>query len=147
MAKKTKKAVKTKKKAAAKKSARKKPVARKPAKVPAKKKAAASKPAQKSSRKLGKLAPGKGYQPAPNEKLLGLVDDYFSHVEVIALFLKDPLAVGNVIHVHGHTTDFTIPVESLQIDHRSVQSAKKGDSIGIKVTQKSRKGDRVYRVD
>lgn len=147
MAKKTKKKKKTpkpgKKKAARKPARKKKAAARKVSKArrPAKKKSSASKASRKS------VAPAAGtYQPAPNERLLGEVDDYFSHVEVIALYLKDSLSVGDTIHVHGHTTDYTVTVGSMQIDHQSVQGAKKGDSVGIKVPQKSRKGDRVYRV-
>lgn len=80
------------------------------------------------------------------ETLLGEVDDYFAHVEVIALVLKDSLSVGDQIHVHGHTTDLTQKVESMQIEHQSVQNGKKGDSIGIKVSDHCRKGDKVYRV-
>jgi hypothetical protein len=147
------------------KAKKKKPAARKPARKPKKavrktvKKAArkaavrkspAAKPSSSapkpSKRSPGKLAPGSGYQPAANETFLGLVDDYFAHVEVIALYLKDRLAVGDVIHVHGHTTDYTQRVDSMQTDHKPVTAATKGSSIGVKVGQKSRKGDRVFRV-
>lgn len=77
---------------------------------------------------------------------IGEIEDYFAHVSVIALYLKQPLSVGDAIHVHGHTTDFIQSVESMQIEHVPVQNAKKGDSVGIRVGDKSRKGDKVFKL-
>ena len=127
-----------KKKAPKKKAApakKKKPVAKKAAKKAAPK-AAKSKAPQP-------LAP-KPRLGLPGEKILGEVEDYFGKISVIALTLKEPLAVGDTVHVHGHTTDFTEPVQSMQIEHKSVKTAKKKDGVGIKVTQKARKGDSVF---
>ncbi|MDI6641083.1 MAG: translation elongation factor-like protein [Elusimicrobiota bacterium] len=80
------------------------------------------------------------------ELKLGVVDDYFAKVGVIALKLEDEVKVGDTIHVKGHTTDFTQEVNSMQIEHVNVQKASKGDSIGIKVNERVRKGDIVYKV-
>ncbi|MFC1500870.1 translation elongation factor-like protein [Elusimicrobiota bacterium] len=80
------------------------------------------------------------------EKKIGEVDDFFAHVGVVALVLKDKLNVGDTIRIHGHTTDFTQKVESMQIEHEKIEKAKKGDSIGIKVRDKVRKHDTVYKV-
>ena len=80
------------------------------------------------------------------ELKLGAVDDYFAKVGVIALKLEDEVAVGDTIHVKGHTTDFTQTITSMQIEHVNVQKASKGDSIGIKVNERARKGDIVYKV-
>ncbi|MFN3966975.1 MAG: HD domain-containing phosphohydrolase, partial [Endomicrobiia bacterium] len=55
------------------------------------------------------------------ELRLGIVDDFFSHVSVIALKLEDEVSVGDTIHVKGHTTDFTQTVDSMQIEHTPVQ--------------------------
>jgi putative protease len=55
--------------------------------------------------------------------------------------------VGDTIHVLGHTTDFTETVESIQIDHASVDKAKKGDDVGIRVVGRAREHDKVYRVE
>ena len=87
-----------------------------------------------------------GYRPAANETKLGDVEDYFSHIGVVALILEAALVVGDTIHIHGHTTDLTQKVESMQINHVPVQSARRGDSLGIKVNDKCRKGDKVYLV-
>jgi len=80
------------------------------------------------------------------ELRLGVVDDFFSHVGVIAIKLEEEISLGDTIHVKGHTTDFTQTVESMQIEHVSVQKAKKGDNVGIKVKERARKGDIVYKV-
>jgi len=80
------------------------------------------------------------------ETVIGKVEDYFAHIGVIALKLQAELAVGDTIHVKGHTTDLTQTVDSIQIEHQDVQTAKAGDSIGIKVKERVRKGDTVYKV-
>lgn len=130
---------KAKAKAAKPRKAAKKPVRQSGA--PTKAKATASPQKQKRT----PIAPLAHVVPA-NHRELGHVEDYFAHVEVIALFLKEPLAVGDVIHVRGHTTDLTQAVESMQIDHKPIQAAKKGAEVGIKVNDKCRKGDLVYKV-
>ena len=80
------------------------------------------------------------------EKKIGEVDDYFAHVGVAALVLKGDLLVTDTIHIKGHTTDLTQLVGSMQIDHKTVEKAKKKDSVGIKVKDRVRKGDTVYKV-
>lgn len=85
-------------------------------------------------------------RPRVTEHKIGEVEDYFSRIGVIALTLADSLSIGDTIHVKGHTTDLTQRVDSMQIEHQPVQNAKKGDSVGIKVNDKCRKGDVVYRV-
>ncbi|MBI4054799.1 MAG: translation elongation factor-like protein [Elusimicrobia bacterium] len=77
---------------------------------------------------------------------LGIAEDYFSHVGAVALKLKAPLTVGERIRVKGHTTDLTQEVSSLQIDRLPVERAKKGDSVGILVSARARRGDAVYKV-
>jgi putative protease len=54
--------------------------------------------------------------------------------------------VGDKIHVKGHTTDMEAVVESMQINNVNVQEAKAGDSVGVKVGDRARKGDSVYKV-
>ncbi len=83
----------------------------------------------------------------PKETLIGEVMGYYSHVGVIAVTLLSSLKVGDKIHVKGATTDFTQKIDSMQIEHRKVTSAKKGDSVGIKIKDKARKNDKVYKVE
>jgi len=81
------------------------------------------------------------------EKEIGKVSSYFSHVEVAAVKLSGKLKVGDKIHVKGHTTDFEQEVDSMQINREEVKEAKKGDEIGIKVKEKVRPNDSVYLVE
>ena len=60
--------------------------------------------------------------------------------------LTAALKVGDKIHIKGHTTDLGMTVDSMQIDNVSVQVAKAGDSIGVKVSDRVRSGDTVYKV-
>ena len=80
------------------------------------------------------------------EKQLGVIDDFFAKVGVMALKLEDTVKIGDTIHIKGHTTDINQAVASMQIDNKPVQEAKKGDSVGIKIDGRARKGDMVYRV-
>lgn len=80
------------------------------------------------------------------EKEIGRVSSYFSHVGVAAIKLTGSLKVGDKVHVKGHTTDFEVPIGSIQIERKAVKSAKKGDHIGIKVSEKVRPNDKVFLV-
>jgi putative protease len=80
------------------------------------------------------------------EKLVGEVALYFSNLEVAAIDLSDKLKIGDEIHIKGHTTDFTQTVDSIQIDNEKIDSAKKGDSIGLKVSEPVRENDQVFLV-
>jgi translation elongation factor EF-1alpha len=81
------------------------------------------------------------------EKEIGYVSDYFRKISVAAVEITSgPVSVGDTIHFKGHTTDFKLEVNSMQIEHESVTEAKQGDSIGVKVSEKVRKGDKVYKI-
>lgn len=79
------------------------------------------------------------------EKQIGEVSNYFEHVSVAAIKLEAPLKVGDTIEFRGGEVDFEQKVESMQIQHKPVSAAKKGDEIGIKVTGKVRKGYKVFK--
>ena len=81
-----------------------------------------------------------------DEKEIGRVSGYFSHVGVAAIKLSSGLKVGDKVHIKGHTTDFEVKIGSMQIERNSVKTAKKGDHIGIKVPDKVRPNDRVLLV-
>jgi len=80
------------------------------------------------------------------EREVGRVSDYFARIGVAGIDLTGPLRVGDTIHIKGHTTDFEQSVDSIQIEHASVDAAKAGDKIGIKVEDRCRRGDHVYVV-
>ena len=80
------------------------------------------------------------------EKEIGKVMSYFTHVGVAAVTLSGNLKIGDKIHIKGHTTDFEQEVESMQIDREDVKEAKEGDDVGIKVKERVRPNDIVYLV-
>ncbi len=80
------------------------------------------------------------------ETEIGEIFCYFSKIGVAAIKLKKPLKKGEMIHVKGHTTDLKQKVESMQIDNKAVAEAKNGDEIGLKVKDRVRPGDKVYKV-
>ncbi|MCD5391044.1 translation elongation factor-like protein [candidate division NPL-UPA2 bacterium] len=77
---------------------------------------------------------------------IGKVAHYFSHVEAGVIELSAPLKVGDTIQIKGHTTDFTQTVDSMQIERDPIQEGKKGDAVGVKVKEKVRQGDIVYKI-
>jgi selenocysteine-specific translation elongation factor len=80
------------------------------------------------------------------EKIIGNVSDFFAHPVVAGIELTATLKVGDKIHIKGHTTDLELVVESMQIKNKNVTEAKAGDSIGIKVSDRVRAGDSVYKI-
>ncbi len=81
------------------------------------------------------------------EEKIGYVSNYFSKISVAAVEITDgTVSVGDTLHLFGHTTDFESTVHSMQIEHKSVTEAKKGDSVGVKVSDKVRRGDKVYKL-
>jgi translation elongation factor EF-1alpha len=80
-------------------------------------------------------------------KQIGRVTHYFSNIGVAVIELTDKLKVGEEIRiVGGEGTDFTQEVDSMEVDHQKIKEAKKGDSIGLKVSQKVREDYKVYKV-
>ncbi len=81
------------------------------------------------------------------EKKIGFVSNYFSKISVAAVEITDgTVSVGDTLHYLGYTTDFESRVHSMQIELKSVTEAKKGDSVGIKVAEKVREKDKVYKI-
>ncbi len=80
------------------------------------------------------------------EEIIGKVDDFFAHPVVAGIELIGSIKVGDRIHIKGHTTDIEFTVASMQIDNVNASQAKAGDSVGIKVSERVRRGDTVYKV-
>jgi translation elongation factor EF-1alpha len=78
------------------------------------------------------------------EKKIGVITHYFGHISVGIIELSAPLKVGDKIRIKGAHDDFVQDVETMQIEHAPVESAKKGDAVGIKVIQKVHPNDEVY---
>ncbi len=81
------------------------------------------------------------------EEKIGVISHYFGEISVAGIEIeKGKLEVGNTIRIKGYTTDFTQTIKSMQIDLQAVEVAKKGDSIGIKVSERVRGHDEVFKV-
>jgi hypothetical protein len=112
--------------------------------------ATAKKTPAKRARRAAKKAKAKPPRPTviPPAKgvLLGYVEDYFARVGVVALTLERPVALGAHLHVLGFTTNFEQTLDSMQMEHQTLLEAKKGQSVGFKVTTRARRGDHVYLI-
>ncbi len=77
---------------------------------------------------------------------VGKVTHFFNKANVAGIKLSGQLSVGDTIHILGHTTDLTETVDSMQVEHESVQSAGSEAEIGLKVDEHVREHDTVYLV-
>ena len=80
------------------------------------------------------------------EEVIGKVSDFFARPVVAGIELTETLKLGDRIHIKGHTTDIEFTVDSMQIDNVDVKEAKAGDSVGVKVSERVRRGDTVCKV-
>ena len=80
------------------------------------------------------------------ELKIGSVSEFFSRPVVAGVDLTGVLNLGDKVHIKGHTTDLEFVVESMQIQNENVEAAKAGDAIGIRVPDRVRRGDSVYKV-
>jgi len=80
------------------------------------------------------------------KELVGRVTHYYGKISVAVVELEGSLSVGDEISIEGKTTNFKQKVESMQIEHKNVERAEPGQSIGLKVIDKVREGDLVYKI-
>ncbi len=83
---------------------------------------------------------------AEEGKLIGKITHYFGNIGVAVIELTDTLKEGEKIKIMGGETDFEQTVDSMEVDHKKVDKAKKGDGVGLKVSQKVREGYKVYKI-
>lgn len=77
---------------------------------------------------------------------VGKVSDFFARPVVAGITLTGTLKLGDRIHIQGHTTDLELTIDSMQINNVNVTEGKASDSVGIKVPERVRPGDKVYKV-
>jgi len=77
---------------------------------------------------------------------IGKITHYFTRIGVAVVELSDKISIGDRILIQGATTNFEQVVESMQIEHKNVETAEAGQSIGLKVEQRVREGDKVYKI-
>ncbi len=95
-----------------------------------------------------KPSPARPAAPVSSEQRIGVVTHYYGHLSVAAMQLEPgaSLRVGDVIHICGHTTDFTQRVESLEVDHAAVSEVGPKDDFGLKVIDHAREHDIFFKV-
>lgn len=81
------------------------------------------------------------------EAQIGEVTHYFSNISVAVLDLDRPLRAGDSIRIIGETTDFQQTVTSMQVNHVDVTEAQPGQEVAVKVDDRVRPGDEVFRVE
>ena len=81
------------------------------------------------------------------EKKVGEVTHYWGKIAVAGIKLTGALSQGDTIRIKGATTDFEQTVGSMQIEHQDMETAKKGQEVGLRVKDKVRRGDTVYKVE
>lgn len=79
-------------------------------------------------------------------KLIGKITHFFGNISVAVIELSDKLKVGDTIRIVGGETDFNQTVDSMEEEHKKVKEAKKGQSVGLKVSQKVHEGYRVFKI-
>jgi translation elongation factor EF-1alpha len=90
--------------------------------------------------------PKKEVRESMKEEQIGKITHFFPHIPAGVIELGKELQVGDTIHIKGHTTDLTQTIGSMQIDNASVQKGKKGDDVAIKLKERVRIHDLVYKV-
>lgn len=83
----------------------------------------------------------------PEKVEIGKVANFYSRISVAVVELSAKISVGDKISIEGATTNFEQTVDSMQIEHESIKEAKAGQSIGLKVKDRVRIGDIVYRLE
>jgi len=77
---------------------------------------------------------------------VGRVTHFYPKISVAIVELKAPLSIGDKILIKGATTNFEQKVESMQIEHKDIERAEAGQIIGLKVNQRARENDKVYKI-
>ena len=77
---------------------------------------------------------------------VGTVSAFFARPVVAGIDLTGEVRVGDTLRIRGHTTDLEVRIESMQVDRQDVAVANAGQSVGIKIPDRVRPGDRVYKV-
>lgn len=80
------------------------------------------------------------------EKEIGRVTNYFSQIGVAVIQLTGPLQLEDEVRIKGGTRDFQQRVESMQVEHQPIDKAEAGQEVAVKLDQKARPNDRVYKV-
>jgi putative protease len=81
------------------------------------------------------------------EKEIGYISNFYKKISVAAVEMTDgPVSINDNLHIKGNVTDLELKAESMEIEHKPVTEVNRGDSIGLKVSEKVRRKDKVYKI-
>jgi putative protease len=80
------------------------------------------------------------------DQKVGEITHYFDRIGVAVLKVIATLKVGDKIKITGRGNEFEMIVESMQVEHKNIKTAEKGDDVGLKVEQAVKKGDEVFKL-
>lgn len=80
------------------------------------------------------------------DKEIGKITHFFGKISVAVIKLSEQLKIGETIKIVGHNQEFTQTIDSMQVEHQNIETAKPGDDVGLKVGQPVKVGDTVYKV-
>lgn len=81
------------------------------------------------------------------EEQVAVIVKFFSKPSVAALEVTNgTIKKGDILRYKGHTTDFTEEISTMEIDNQVVDEVKVGDLVGVKVKERVRENDKVYKV-
>ncbi|MEK6923081.1 MAG: hypothetical protein AABW84_00070 [Nanoarchaeota archaeon] len=81
-----------------------------------------------------------------SKNLVGTVTHFFDNISVAVIDVKKPISVGDTISIEGPKTNFKQPIKSMQVEHTTIKTAKRGDNIGMKTNKPARARDLVYKI-
>ncbi|MEK7114270.1 MAG: hypothetical protein AAB850_01835 [Patescibacteria group bacterium] len=84
-------------------------------------------------------------KPKTEENLVGKVSHLYRKIGVVIVKLTESVSVGDTLHFKGNERDVEEKISSLQINHKDVSSAEKGDEVGMKISGHACEGDKVYK--
>lgn len=108
------------------------------------KKKVAKKTKPKSKKKIVKAKPTKVAVSKPIRA--GEITHFFNNISVAVVKVFTPIKIGDKISIKGTQTDFKQTVKSMQINHKPIKEAKKGQDLGMKVNSPVRPNDQIYKI-
>nr|CAO79518.1 conserved hypothetical protein [uncultured candidate division WWE3 bacterium EJ0ADIGA11YD11] len=81
------------------------------------------------------------------EKKIGTITHFFDNISVGIIKLEGDIKIGDRVRFQGATTNFEQEITSMQYEHENIESAKKGQEVGVKTNEKVREGDNVYLLE
>ena len=77
---------------------------------------------------------------------IGKVTHFYDKIGVAVIELSSSLSVGDKVKISKKDQEFEQAVKSIQQEHKQVKTAKKGETIGLKVDKPVPRNAEVYKI-